>query len=273
MGAGKQYRLSRLFGSDGRAMIVPVDHGLTFGRIEGLERVADVVDDALAAGCDGLLMSLGVTRATAVSRAQHGSPAALLTMDTRFGAAPGSPGSATMLTSVAQAARLGCDAAKILMPWDNPADEQALTAGMIGQVVREAEDWDMPVIVEPLAMSAPRGPETTALELDGARIAVELGADIVKLSYPGDPETLSRLREELGVPLVLLGGPGANTTEALIRMVAEAIGAGASGIAIGRQVWQRPSTVRRELMGALVSLVHGTIDVDTAIGRVAAASK
>jgi len=35
MGAGKTYRLGRIFGTDGRTLILPVDHGLTLGRIEG----------------------------------------------------------------------------------------------------------------------------------------------------------------------------------------------------------------------------------------------
>ena len=82
MHAGLTYRLGRVFGRDGRAMILPVDHGLMLGRVPGLEDPRPVVEDALASGCDGLLMSLGVARATAGVLAERGAPARLLTLDT-----------------------------------------------------------------------------------------------------------------------------------------------------------------------------------------------
>ena len=46
MGPGKRYRMGRIFGEDGRTLILPVDHGLTLGRIEGLEIASAVLLDA-----------------------------------------------------------------------------------------------------------------------------------------------------------------------------------------------------------------------------------
>src|SRR5579875_3418177 len=53
MSAGLTYRLGRIFGHDGRAMILPVDHGLMLGRIPGLEQPKALVEAAAGAGCDG----------------------------------------------------------------------------------------------------------------------------------------------------------------------------------------------------------------------------
>jgi class I fructose-bisphosphate aldolase len=85
MSAGLTYRLGRVFGRDGQAMILPVDHGDMLGRVRGLEDPRVVLADAVTAGVDGLLMAPGLVRATAESFAERGAPARLLTLDTVLG--------------------------------------------------------------------------------------------------------------------------------------------------------------------------------------------
>src|SRR5438045_3173391 len=66
MGAGFTYRMGRIFGgADGRAVIVPVDHGLLFGAIEGLEDPCALLERLIAAGIDGTLLAPGIRRQTA----------------------------------------------------------------------------------------------------------------------------------------------------------------------------------------------------------------
>lgn len=268
MSNGKIYRMGRLFGADGKAMIVPVDHGLAYGRIEGLERIQDVVADGMVANCDGFLMSLGAARSTAATRAMGNAPTVLLTMDARLDGLGDNPGTGTIVATVEQAVRLGCHAVKVLMPVSSRPEETVASVAMITEVIRQAEVWDMPVLVEPVATTAPDSDERTKAELDTARMAVELGADILKIRYPGSQETMRRAVEEFGVPIVLLGGPTANSAESVIETTAEAVEAGAAGISIGRQVWQKPPIVRREMIDALVKVVHGKIEPGSAIEQV-----
>jgi class I fructose-bisphosphate aldolase len=58
------------------------------------------------------------------------------------------------------------------------------------------------------------------------------------------------------VPLVILGGPRSGDPEGVLTLAEEAIGAGARGIVIGRNVWQRPPEVTRDLMQRLHAIVH-----------------
>ncbi|HTW09580.1 MAG TPA: aldolase, partial [Acidimicrobiales bacterium] len=88
------------------------------------------------------------------------------------------------------------------------------------------------------------------------RVAMELGADILKVAYPGDPGTLEQWCAELRLPIVMLGGPRGGTTEELLSMVAEAVKAGASGIVIGRRVWQRPTDEAAAILEQLYAIVH-----------------
>lgn len=256
---GKRIRLGHIFGESGRAMVLPVDHGLSLGRVAGLEEPWSLIKEAVAVGCDGVLVSLGVARATAEQFARREAPARLLALDTVHSADGEERGRASIVAAVGQAAGLACAAVKLLMPWDVPAAERSATVERIGRVIELAEPWGMPVMVEPIAMYRTRDRVAIDMEIDAARIAMELGADVIKMSYPGDRAAMSSACEELGVPVMILGGPHGTTAEALITIVEEALSAGAAGIVIGRNVWQRPVALRRHLLRALVAMVHGEL--------------
>ena len=256
MSAGKTYRMGRIFGADGRTLILPVDHGLTLGRVEGLEDPVARVDGLLDLPCDGLLMTPGLTRLTADRFARRDAPARILTLDTFF-RLPGETEAGTGLAgSVEQAARLGVDGVKLFMAWNVPSRERSETLARIAEVVRRAEAFDLPVMVEPIVVGEERTPEAIAVEGDGARSALEVGADIIKIAYPG-PELMAAWSAELRVPLVILGGPRSGEPEAVLALAEEAVEHGARGMVIGRNVWQRPPDVTRHLMRRLHEIVHG----------------
>jgi fructose-bisphosphate aldolase, class I len=255
MGAGRRYRLGRIFGADGHTLVLPVDHGLTLGREEGLEDPVARVDGLLDLPCDGLLMTPGLVRATVDRFARRGAPARLLTLDTFFPASGAAPSGAGLAGSVEQAARLGVDCVKLFMAWNVPGAERSATLTRIAEVIGRADEFDLPVMVEPIVVGEPRTPQAIAVEGDAARAAMEVGADIIKVAYPG-PELMTAWSAELRVPLVILGGPRSGTAEGVVSLAEEAIRHGARGIVIGRNVWQRPPDVTRDLMRQLHAVVH-----------------
>lgn len=252
--AGKQYRMGRIFGADGRTVVLPLDHGSMLGRVQGLEDPVGALARFAPLSCDGFLIGPGVAARSASIFAHRGSPARLLTIDSYWNT--GQNGSSAMISSVAGAAALGADAVKVLMPWNVPMPQRAPLVRMITSVVDAAAPLGMPVMVEPIAYEMPRGAEAVKVEADGCRVAMELGADILKVAYPGDPGVLAQWCSELRVPVVMLGGPQGGTTEELLSMVADAVKGGASGIVIGRRVWQRPLDEASALLGQLYGIVH-----------------
>ena len=251
--AGKAFRLGRIFGDDGRTVILPVDHGTMLGRVAGLEDPARMISTFLALPCDGFLLAPGVTVRTASMFARRSAPARLLTIDTYW---RGQSGAHVLTTTLERAAALGVDAVKVLMPWDVSPEERAARAELIGRVIADAEPFGLPVMVEPICLAAPRPEEATRIEADGCRMAAELGADIIKVMAPDDPEVLSDWCAELGLPIVILGGPAAGTAEDLSEMVERSVAAGARGIVIGRRVWQRPIDQATALLARLAEIVH-----------------
>ena len=251
--AGKRYRLGRIFAGDGRTVILPVDHGTMLGRVEGLEDPVALIRSFVPLPCDGFLLGPGIAARTAPLFAERSAPARLLTIDTYW---RGSSGAHVLTSTLERATTLGVDAVKVLMPWDVPPEERAARSELIGRVIGAAEPLGLPVMVEPICLSSPRPANAVAIEADGCRMAAELGADIIKVMYPGDPDVLGAWCSELHVPLVILGGPAQGTAEDLCEMVEQSMAAGARGITIGRRVWQRPIEDATGLLSKLAAIVH-----------------
>ena len=102
--------------------------------------------------------------------------------------------------------RLGVDCVKLLLPWNVDDAEKVLYCKRIGTVVSEASKWHIPVMVEPVFLAAPRTPEIIEAELEVARVGYDLGADIIKITFPG-PDATAKLCAELDIPIVVAGGP------------------------------------------------------------------
>jgi class I fructose-bisphosphate aldolase len=82
--------------------------------------------------------------------------------------------------------------------------------------------------------------ETPSIVAYGARIGLELGADIVKVKYTGTPESFKDVvQTAYPTSVVMSGGPLTKSDEEFLSRVEDILSAGAAGIAVGRNVWQR----------------------------------
>jgi len=82
--------------------------------------------------------------------------------------------------------------------------------------------------------------ETPSIVAYGARIGLELGADVVKVKYTGSPESF-RWVVRLAFPtkVVISGGLLTKTDDEFLSRVKDVLTVGAVGIAVGRNIWQR----------------------------------
>src|SRR5919108_5514067 len=55
-------RFHRLFGADGRSVVVAMDHGTTDGAVKGFENPQRVLEQVIAGGADAILTSIGIAR-------------------------------------------------------------------------------------------------------------------------------------------------------------------------------------------------------------------
>ena len=96
-----------------------------------------------------------------------------------------------------------------------------------------------------------------------ARVAAELGVDIIKTFYTGDPDSYRKVIESCPARVVISGGPKMSNIEDVFRMTRDGIGAGAAGVTFGRNVWQHNDP--QAVMQALKGIIHGNISIDAAM--------
>jgi class I fructose-bisphosphate aldolase len=76
-----------------------------------------------------------------------------------------------------------------------------------------------------------------------ARIALELGADMVKLAYPGDVESMKWVVRSAGKVKVLVVGGSKTDEQTVLGRTREILEAGATGWAMGRNIWQAENPI------------------------------
>jgi fructose-bisphosphate aldolase, class I len=234
------YRMHRVLRADRAALVVPIDHGLVWGRVPQLEAPVEVMKRFLKEDVTGFMVSTGIVKASEVELAQNSQMARILAIDAFWPTSQPDKGTGVLVASVEDAVRLGVDCVKLLLPWNVNDEEKLHYCQRIGTVVSEAAKWHMPVMVEPVFLNTSRSAEIILAEMEVARVAYDLGADIIKITFPG-PDATAKLCAELDIPIVVAGGPLSGDAESTLKDVSNAIAAGAQGVVVGRKVWQRPA--------------------------------
>jgi class I fructose-bisphosphate aldolase len=137
----------------------------------------------------------------------------------------------------------------------------------LAALVREAERAGMPVIAHAYPNGGMIPPEERfSAERVGyaARLAMELGVDIVKTFYTGSTETFAQVVDR-GAPalVVAAGGPKLETETQALQMAYDVVKARAAGITFGRNVWQSRSMGR--VIRALQLILHKNSTVKEAL--------
>lgn len=248
---GKTIRMERIMDrTKGTTVIVPMDHGVTVGPIKGLTALKGTVNAVAQGGANAVLMHKGM-----VAEGHRGVGKDIgLIIHLSAGTALGQdPNCKVLVCTVEEAIKLGADAVSIHVNIGAP-DEKTMLRDF-GRVASSCLDWGMPL----LAMVYPRGPkienpyEVTVVK-HAARLGAELGADLVKVPYTGDPESFQEVTQGCPVPVLIAGGEKMDTDRDVLAMVKGAMEAGAAGVSIGRNVFQHPNP--RKMVEAISLLVH-----------------
>ncbi|OED30872.1 2-amino-3,7-dideoxy-D-threo-hept-6-ulosonate synthase [Methanosphaera sp. WGK6] len=257
---GKKIRLERIINrKTGKCIIAPMDHGISGGPIPGLINMTKTIDAVANGGANAVLMHKGMVTN---GHRGYGSDIGLivhLSASTDVGI---DPYHKVQVTSVKKALQLGADAVSVHVNVGSEKEPEMLqTTGMIAE---ECDEWGIPL----LAMMYPRGPkienehDPEVVKLS-ARVGAELGADIVKTNYTGDPDTFKEVVDGCPVPVIIAGGPKIETERQLFEMVYDAISVGGAGVAFGRNVFQAKDP--EKMTRALVEVIHNKASPDEAL--------
>ena len=242
---GKQVRLERIMDrKTGRAVLVPMDHGISNGPMDGLIDMKATVDAVTNGGATGVIMHKGLIRYSYRGSGKDVGLIMHLSASTDIGV---SVNHKVNITTVEEAIKLGADAISIQINFGDEYEPEMLESA--GDVARKCNEWGMPLVI----MAYPRGHDVNSFDPDHiahvARASAEIGADIVKCSYTGDIDSFSRVCDGAQVPVVIAGGPKMDSDMDILNMVADSLQAGGHGVSIGRNVFQH-----RDVQGIMAAI-------------------
>ena len=284
---GKRARLHRLlfeFGpGSGTLMLLPIDQGIEHGPRDFFPNPASKDPEyqfklAAEAGYSAIACQIGMAEKYYPDYA--GSVPLILKVNGKTDVPPSDQAFSTVNSSVEDAVRLGADAVGYTMYLGSPRQGDDLL--QMRQVRQDCDRFGMPLIV----WAYPRG---EAIDRKGgagsfyaidyaARMAMEMGADVVKLNMPkinadtdkdspapynggsfSQEDAIRHCVESAGRALVVLSGGSRIEDEQLLQQTRFLMEAGGSGVIYGRNVWQREWSEALEIVGQIKEMLLANV--------------
>ena len=257
---GKKIRLERIINRhNGRTVIAPMDHGVSNGPMKGIIDIDKTVESISQGGADAILMHKGIVEQ---GHRGYGKDIGLIVHLSASTSLAPNPNNKVIVTSVEKAIQLGADAVSVHVNLGSETESEMLQE--LGEISETCSYWGIPL----LAMMYPRGQKVenehdVELVKHAARVGSELGVDIVKTNYTGDPDSFKEVVEGALVPVVIAGGPKVDTDEELLQMVKDSIEVGGAGVAFGRNLFQAENPGK--ITKAISEVVHNDLEVNEAL--------
>ena len=235
---GKEVRMSRLVNpKSNKMMAITVDHAISRGiaPMTGIQDVQGAIDKIVAGRPDAMTMTGPIAERCLE---KHAGKVSLLCKISSY--SPVSPTQDAVFGTVDSAIALGADA--VSMGCMTLGDFQNEQFEAIGKVAQECRLKGMPLIghVYPKGESVPVDKRTAWENIAYCvRSACELGMDIVKTTYTGDPESMAKAISCVpsSFRVVIQGGDACKTLDDYLNMTYDAMQCGVGGVTMGRFVW------------------------------------
>ena len=252
---GKKVRMSRLVNAkSNKMMAITVDHAISRGiaPMTGLHQIQNTIDKIILGRPDAMTMTKGIAEHCMWD---HAGQVAMLMKVSNY--SPVAPTKDTVFGSVDEAIRMGADA--VSMGAMTLGDFQGEQFEIIGKYSEECMAKGMPLIghVYPKGESVPADKRTAWENIAYCvRSACELGMDIVKTTYTGDPDSMAKVVSCVpsSFRVVIQGGDACKTLDDYLQMTRDAMDCGVGGVTMGRFVWDYKDVTA--LVIALRYLIH-----------------
>jgi DhnA family fructose-bisphosphate aldolase class Ia len=225
--------------------MLPVDDSLISGPSGGLTRLGEFFSKEVVAELDSVMAFRGSVEACAAQLAHLP-----VVVNVSASTVRSNHTDKVIVTSVESAVRMGAHG--VAFHLNHTAATEGAMLGRLGAVVDAADRLGIPVLVVAYPRKAGGTSDADNNYLDekendrgayasllrhAVRVAVELGASMVKTYYSGDVDSFRTVIDAaLGVPVVIAGGPPVEDAVAIDRAT-QAVEAGARGVSFGRQVF------------------------------------
>jgi putative autoinducer-2 (AI-2) aldolase len=246
---GMRNRFSRIIKTDGRAVMLAVDHGYFLGPTSGLEEPRKTIEPLLP-DADSIMLTRGVLRTSV-------DPAADIPIVLRVSGGTSilkELSNEEITVSIDDAVRLNVSAMALSIFVGSEFEKQTLVS--LARLVDEGTKYGIPVLAV-TAVGKDMARDARYLGL-ACRIAAELGAHLVKTYYCEDFESVV---QACPIPIIVAGGKKTPEREAL-ELTFNSVSSGAVGVDMGRNIFQSDSPVG--MIRAVKAIVHDKASVEEA---------
>ncbi len=236
---GKKTRLGRI-SKNGKFLLLAMDQGIEHGPEDFNEKNINpdwVLEIACRGGFTGMILQKGV--ALKYFENYAGRVPLIVKVNGKTNILPREEAYSAPVCSVKDAVAMGADAIGYTVYVGSKYEAQMFND--FANIEEEARDYGIPVIM----WAYPRGTMPKEQEKSvkyvsyAARVALELGADVVKVNYTGSKETFKEVVSAAQKTHVISAGGSKKTDEEFLAEARDIMSVGAKGFAIGRNVWQR----------------------------------
>jgi class I fructose-bisphosphate aldolase len=281
---GKKTRLHRLLydhgPGNGTMIMLPLDQGFEHGPRDFFDNPASADPEyelqlALDGGFSGIVLGVGLAKK--YMRKYAGKVPLVVKLNSKTEIPSDTEAFSPQTTALEEAVALGADAVGYTLYVGSSAQDRDFIQFM--DIRNQAEKLGMPVIVWAYPRGAAveaKGGRDSVYAIDyAARLACELGADVIKLNLPvinpekdkmapkpyntlqvTEDEAMAMVVKSAGRSMVLLSGGSRISDEQLFAKASVALDAGATGFIFGRNVWQRPTDKAKEVVAKLIDLLR-----------------
>jgi class I fructose-bisphosphate aldolase len=284
---GKRTRLRRLlfeFGpGNGTLLLLPIDQGIEHGPRDFFPNPASKDPEyqfrlAAEAGYSAIACEIGL--ATKYYPDYAGQVPLVLKLNAKTDIPPAEEALSPCNASVEDAVRLGADAVGYTLYVGSPKQEEDFM--QLRGVRQDCDRFGMPLVIWAYPRGAAidkKGGRDSFYAIDyGARVAMEMGADVVKLNMPkinpekdknapapyneggfSQEEAIRQCVASAGRSLVVLSGGSKVDDEKLLEQTRFIMEAGGSGVIYGRNVWQREWSQAREIIDQIKEIMLASV--------------
>src|SRR3989339_325286 len=249
----KQERLNKILNpKTGRTVIIPMDHGVTDGPMAGLVEMSSILEKVKKGGVDAVILHKGIVKQNQAALA--GLPY-LIHISASSGL--GVPLRKMLVADAKECVELGATGVSIHVNLGNQYEPEMLAD--LGRVARDCEREGIPLLAMMYVRDQKNGQIINDLTVKSvahaARLAYELGADIVKVNYTGSSDSFKEVVAGCQIPVVIAGG-SKGSPEDFLQSIKDAMSAGAKGVSCGRNVFQAEDVTT--MVKKVREVVHGT---------------
>ncbi|MFA7193800.1 MAG: hypothetical protein WC087_02700 [Candidatus Paceibacterota bacterium] len=229
--SGKQIRKNKILSKTG-SVFLALDHGFAMGPIKGMENLNSLISQLSEIKIDSIILNYGALKNMDIE-SLNDCRTPLIVHLTGSDITQGGAEKEIIYRPI-DAIKMGADAVSVQLNFGTDTEQNQIK--QIASVIRQSDELGLPVLLMMYDKSNTNDYPDRLKKM--VRLGLEIGADLIKIDIKNDLSLLREICLNSPVPILVAGGSLEKTEEDFHQKIKTYIDAGASGVSVGRNVFQ-----------------------------------